>query len=74
MPCGQRLDAPGTLHWVTVRGIEWTVIFRDDPDRADCLARLATQVEAGVPQMWRPQLQGGGRIGPSPHKATFVFS
>jgi REP element-mobilizing transposase RayT len=31
-----------------VRGIERTVIFRDDPDRVDFLARLAVLVEAGA--------------------------
>ena len=41
MPRGPRLDAPGTLHHVMVRGIERAVIFRDDADRADFLGRLA---------------------------------
>lgn len=35
-----RLDAPGTLHHVVVRGIERTTVFRDDRDRADFVARL----------------------------------
>lgn len=48
MPRGPRLDAPGTLHHVMVRGIERAVIFREDPDRADFVARLATQVETGA--------------------------
>ena len=48
MPRGPRLDAPDTLHHVMVRGIERRIIFRDDPDRADFVARLATQVEAGA--------------------------
>jgi putative transposase len=47
MPRGPRLDAPDTLHHVMVRGIERAVIFRDDSDRADFLARLATLVETG---------------------------
>jgi hypothetical protein len=41
MPRQTRLDTPGTLHHVTVRGIERTVIFRDGPDRADFVRRLA---------------------------------
>ncbi len=36
-----RLDAPGTLPHVMVRGIERTALFRDDPDRADFVARVA---------------------------------
>jgi len=42
------LDAPNTLHHVMVRGIERTQVFRDDVDRADFVARLATLAEAGA--------------------------
>ncbi len=48
MPRHARLDAPGVLHHVMVRGIERTSIFRDDADRADFLARLAALAEQGV--------------------------
>ena len=48
MPRGPRLDAPGTLHHVMVRGIERRFIFQDDGDRGDFLARLAKLVEAGA--------------------------
>jgi len=47
MPRQPRLDAPGTLHHVMVRGIERTAIFRDDRDRTDFMARVATLAEAG---------------------------
>jgi putative transposase len=46
MPRHARLDAPGTLHHVMVRGIERTQIFRTEADRADFLGRLAALVEA----------------------------
>ncbi len=46
MPRGPRLDAPGTLHHVMVRGIEGTRIFRTDGDREDFVKRLATVVDA----------------------------
>ena len=46
MPRQPRLDAPGTLHHVMVRGIERTALVRDDVDRADFVARLAALVEA----------------------------
>ena len=48
MPRQARLDAPGTLHHVMVRGIERTVPFRDDPDREDFLARAATLAAVGA--------------------------
>lgn len=47
MPRGPRLDAPGTLHHVMVRGIEGRAIFRDDHDRGDFLERVARLAEAG---------------------------
>ena len=46
MPRQPRLDAPGVLHHVMVRGIERRAIFRDDTDRADFLGRLAALVSA----------------------------
>jgi len=47
MPRGPRLDAPGTLHHVIVRGIERRQIFRTDRDREDFLTRLGQVVEEG---------------------------
>lgn len=41
MPRGPRLDAPGTLHHVIVRGIEKGLIVRDDKDRQAFVTRLA---------------------------------
>ena len=53
MPRGPRLDAPGTLHHVMVRGIEGRPIFRDDRDRDDFVGRLAAQAQAaGQPREW----------------------
>jgi REP element-mobilizing transposase RayT len=46
MPRQPRLDAPGVLHHVMVRGIERTALFRDDRDHADFVARLAALVPA----------------------------
>jgi len=46
MPRQARLDAPGVLHHVMVRGIERRAIFRDEVDRADFVARLAALVPA----------------------------
>lgn len=40
MPRGARLDAPGTLHHVMVRGIEGNSIVSDDADRAFFVSRM----------------------------------
>jgi putative transposase len=42
-----RLDAPGTLHHIMVRGIEGRRIFEDDRDREDFLNRLGIAIEEG---------------------------
>jgi putative transposase len=42
MPRGARLDAPGTLHHVIIRGIERGAIFTDDEDRKEFLRRMGT--------------------------------
>src|SRR3989339_2049980 len=40
MPRQARIDAPGALHHVMIRGIEKTAVFRDDKDRTSFLDRL----------------------------------
>jgi len=40
MPRQSRIDAPGALHHIMVRGIERKRIFRDNKDRVDFLTRL----------------------------------
>ena len=52
MPRGPRLDAPGVLHHVMVRGIERRNIFRTDSDRDDLVRRLASLVEAGALEVY----------------------
>jgi hypothetical protein len=42
MPRGPRLDAPGTLHHVIVRGIERRKIVDDDKDREDFVTRMGS--------------------------------
>lgn len=41
MPRSARLDAPGVLHHLMIRGIERRKIFRNDEDREDFLERLS---------------------------------
>ncbi len=48
MPRQARLGAPNTVHHVLVRGLECRVIFIDDVDRADFVARLAALAESGA--------------------------
>jgi REP element-mobilizing transposase RayT len=47
MPRQARLDIPGALHHIMVRGIDKTNIFRDDEDKARFLERLGQTVEEG---------------------------
>jgi REP element-mobilizing transposase RayT len=44
MPRKARIDAPGSLHHIIVRGIEQRKIFRKDSDRVDFLERLSSIV------------------------------
>ena len=41
MPRQARIDAPGALHHIVIRGIERKGIFADDKDREDFLERLS---------------------------------
>ena len=41
MPRQARIDAPGALHHIIIRGIERKAIFKDTADRANFLKRLA---------------------------------
>ncbi|MFO7761975.1 MAG: hypothetical protein ACQES8_05645 [Thermodesulfobacteriota bacterium] len=56
MPRQARIDSPGALHHIIVRGIYRRTIFDDDQDRFDFLKNLGSipqQAEAacyGVPQ------------------------
>ncbi len=40
MPRSGRIDTPGALHHIMIRGMERKQIFRDNNDREDFLARL----------------------------------
>jgi putative transposase len=46
MPRRARLDAPGVIHHVMIRGIERRSIFRDNNDRDDMIDRLADLLPA----------------------------
>jgi putative transposase len=44
MPRLGRLDAPGVVHHIMIRGIERRNIFKDDTDREGLLARVTKLV------------------------------
>jgi putative transposase len=46
MPRQARLDAPGTLHHVIIRGLERRAIVKDDVDRAAFVTRLGAMAQA----------------------------
>jgi len=45
MPRQARLDAPGTLHHIMIRGIDGTQIFRDNQDKENFLSRVGLLVD-----------------------------
>ena len=45
MPRQSRIDAPGALHHIIVRGIDRAKIFSDDTDRDNFLDRLGTIIQ-----------------------------
>ena len=47
MPRGARLDAPGELHYVIIRGIEKEIIVRDDEGRKEFLRHTGEMAQAG---------------------------
>ena len=48
MPRQPRLDIPGALHHIMVRGINKTDIFMDDQDRVSFLQRLGGNIKYGT--------------------------
>jgi len=48
MPRQSRIDAPGALHHIIMRGIEKKPIFKDDADRDNLLERLKTILKGGT--------------------------
>jgi len=45
MPRQARIDAPGAMHHIIIRGIEKKSIFQDDKDRRDFLERLSSLLQ-----------------------------
>ena len=43
-----RIDAPGALHHIVIRGIERKAIFKEDTDREDFVERLSSLLQETV--------------------------
>ncbi|ABL66214.1 hypothetical protein [Chlorobium phaeobacteroides] len=48
MPRGPRLDSPGTLHHVIIRGVEKREIVADDKDRGIFVSRMRAMSAKGT--------------------------
>ncbi|MGB9439622.1 MAG: hypothetical protein WCB15_16865 [Desulfobacterales bacterium] len=48
MPRKARIDAPGALHHIIIRGIERNAIFKDDSERDPFLDRLGASVSVFI--------------------------
>ena len=48
MPRRARIDAPGALHHIVIRGIEGKAIFKDDTDREDFTERLSRRLKETI--------------------------
>jgi putative transposase len=51
MPRHARLDGPGVLHHIIVRGIERRLIFRDDTDKERFVERLGKSSPIPTPRV-----------------------
>ena len=64
MPRQARLDAPGTLHYVMLRGIERRAIVTDNADRHEFVSRLGASAMQSrtsvylITHKFQPQLTG----------------
>ena len=45
MPRRARIDAPGALHHIVIRGIERKAVFKDDTDREDFIERHSSLLQ-----------------------------
>ena len=48
MPRKVRIDAPGALHRIVIRGIERKAIFKDDTDLEDFIERLSSLLQETI--------------------------
>jgi len=62
MPRRARIDAPGALHHIIIRGIERQAIFRNTADREDFLKRLGDILPDTKTHCWTKPLRGGKKI------------
>ena len=75
MPRQARLDAPGTLHHVIIRGIEKRRIVDDDEDRRVFIGRLgdiALETDTKI-LVWSFSYYGEGKTGLAGHRDRAWF-
>ena len=71
MPRKARLDVPGTLHHVMVRGIDGINIFRDEEDRKAFVGRVRSLAKETGTRILAWVLGNGGRSGKF---ALYIFA
>ena len=74
MPRRARLDAPGTLHHVMVRGIERRRIVNDVADRKNFVKRLAELAAGTKTTIYAWALMTNHFLCEASHKAWFFIS
>ena len=70
MPRTARLDAPGVLHHVMIRGIERRKIFRNNIDREDFIERLEVLCYQG----FKREPKTGRKRGPAERMCRGIHS
>jgi len=55
-----RIDAPGALHYVIIRGIERQAIFKDRLDRRSFLNRMEGKENVGAERAYFKAMNGAG--------------
>jgi hypothetical protein len=67
-----RLDSPGTLHHVMIRGIEGRNIVDDGEDRRDFVRRLGELATASGTAVFAWALMSNHALCGAPHKKCYV--
>ena len=74
MPGLARLDAPGVLHHIMIRGIERRKTFRDNKDRDDFIERLSIILPETDTSCYAWALMSNHYLCGVPHNTPIFFS
>jgi len=72
MPRIARLDTPGLLHHVMIRGIERRKIFNDDKDRENFIERLSILLPETRTQCYAWSFLSNHALCGAPHNVSYV--